>query len=396
MTGLEAGDLFKLGEDLLMPMAKSYWDAVEGKMISPSPILIDIIAGSLDIHHAFQKSLQYLIEALRQTQDAKEGTKEHKLFVDVHTPFLRFLRVDEEIKSVKGLNRWLQRSNRDAIIQSKLTEIKNRSKRLKAIGWHVFSQELVNYIKNSIISAASNKRFIRPLLTLKFQFEIAVGMENNEEARKLINEIESHLTQEMTQAKTSGLFSHENALSTLKKQIVSVRQAIESKQVLRKSKHREVEMKRLIPVIPERKIEFKEEDEKEKVEEKRCAGLLQPTKRQPSTTLVDSLRSPVDTEEIESKQREEWELDTPLLSDIETSSDVEFKDQKSKDSKQSQSYSNEMENFRYDFPIGLLYLLYRNEKIMIEIGEQIFNLDKRASGCCVGLQNPKNFKSQAG
>ncbi len=97
LTDLEAGDLFKLGEDLLMPMAKSYLDATEGKATSPhSPILMDIIAGSFDMHHAFRKGLQYLIEALKQTQDAEEGTAAHEIFTHVRTLFLPFLGLNEE------------------------------------------------------------------------------------------------------------------------------------------------------------------------------------------------------------------------------------------------------------------------------------------------------------
>ncbi len=317
--------------------------------------------------------------------------------------------------SILALNNWLKGLQGGANIQLKLTEIETRSKRLKVIGWHVFSQALMDYIKNSVLSAVSNTRFLHPLLMLKFQLEIAVGMRNNEKARELIKEMENHLIQEMIQAKKSGLFSHEEVLKRLKKQIISVHQAIspserlfsslfatpsiESKRIQRKSKHHPgIEMKRLIPVIPERKIEFKEEDEKETVEEKKgqVVPLQSPSLTSQPTTLADSLLSSIDTE-IENEERKDWELDAPLLSGAATSSDAEFKGQKSKDSKHSPSHSNKMENFRYDFfIIENGRLLNGSEKIIREIGNKILDLDNRAKGCCVASQHSENCKSKAG
>ena len=329
----------RLGNDFLSHLTQNYWDANEENFpLDYTPAFLDIVAGSLDIHDAYSKGLYF-----KEQPNIEE-----------------------------------KKSQSQPIQQPTIKELKARSDRLQALGWHIFSQKLADYLENSVISKKSNHRFLRPLLILKFKIEIAVGKEDWEQAIKRMEKIINHLNKAIELAKEKSLFSQMRMLQALHKQVTEIHRAAPKRQKLSAPR---LESKKTLSFAISRFSSSSEPSSTEMalLNSKRELGTSADSEDLEDKEPLVCFLVPTSDSDLEIKQAE---------GDIESSSensDNELVDQKSYFNS-TQSLSNRMGSFRTDFlDIKKISngLNQQERSLSLELKDKILELDSRVNGCCM-------------
>lgn len=242
--------LLMFGESLTVCYGSPYRIAIDhilaGKMPSCSLSSLDDSLIRLDCHQLIRKSMQYLISALQCTVDAQEGSTERHIFESASTLFLPYLGLDDNKKNKSSLVDWLQKTstqknkvelvkkdnkdnkdNKDkkeeesvapilegkedqatlALIQEKWDELEIRSHRLKEAGWPHFSNCCI-WAKCCIDDPFLGKKdplenYWVPFVTLKYQLEMAIGLDHRTFIEQLSKQMKELIQVEMARATQS-------------------------------------------------------------------------------------------------------------------------------------------------------------------------------------------------
>ncbi len=175
-----------------------------------------IINKDFNVHRVRLKGLQYFAAALLHIPISSDNQTNQETF------FLSYLGLDESVgENRRALKDWLNKlkqkrgifsdpipekgllegndDDKSIIVQKKLDALEERAQRVEQVGWDSATQDLISHLVRRRAQGGDEtaEKFYQGFVSLKFKFELAVGIEQKELVSKIASEISEHIQQEM-------------------------------------------------------------------------------------------------------------------------------------------------------------------------------------------------------
>ncbi len=171
--------------------------------LSTSQSRPQVISVYFNVHRVRLKGLEYFAEALLHIPIRSDIQTAQETF------FLSYLGLDEkEGENRRALKDWLKpqeislenwEEDKNVIVQKKLDALEERAQRVEQVGWDSATQDLIGHLVQQRIQGGDKaaEKFYQGLLSLKFKFELAVGVGQEKLVTQIAREISEHIRQEM-------------------------------------------------------------------------------------------------------------------------------------------------------------------------------------------------------